>query len=79
MDQNRKYLLVVNAENQVEYREVLTGPLVDGLRTIEKGLKADEWVIVNGLTRLGLALPCRPNGPRCRCRRRVMSDEWRVK
>lgn len=51
IDQGRKYLLVVNAENQVEYREVLTGPLVDGLRSIEKGLKADEWVIVNGLQR----------------------------
>lgn len=51
VDQNRKYLLVVNGENQVDYREVLTGPLVDGLRAIEKGLKADEWVIVNGLQR----------------------------
>lgn len=51
MDQGRRFLLVVGAENKVEYREVLTGPLVDGLRAIEKGLKPDEWVIVNGLQR----------------------------
>lgn len=51
MDQGRKYLLVVGAENKVEYREVLSGPLVDGLRVIEKGLQQGEWVIVNGLQR----------------------------
>ncbi|HQU41955.1 MAG TPA: efflux RND transporter periplasmic adaptor subunit, partial [Pirellulales bacterium] len=51
MDQGRKYLLVVGPENKVEYREVATGPLVDGLRAIEKGLKPGEWVIVNGLQR----------------------------
>ncbi|HEX7448434.1 MAG TPA: efflux RND transporter periplasmic adaptor subunit, partial [Pirellulales bacterium] len=51
IDQGRKYLLVVNADNKVEYREVLTGRLADGLRVIEKGLKSEEWVIVNGLQR----------------------------
>jgi RND family efflux transporter MFP subunit len=51
VDQGRKYLLVVGGDNKVEYREVLAGPLVDGLRAIENGLKADEWVIVNGLQR----------------------------
>lgn len=51
MDQGRKYLLVVGADNKVEYREVRTGPLVDGLRAIEEGLKPDDWVIVNGLQR----------------------------
>lgn len=51
MDQGRRFLLVVGADNKVEYHEVLTGPLVDGLRAIEKGLKPEEWVIVNGLQR----------------------------
>lgn len=50
-DQGRKYLLVVGADSKVEYREVRTGPLVDGLRAIEKGLQSDDWVIVNGLQR----------------------------
>lgn len=49
-DQGRKYLLVVNDQNVVEYRPVKTGPLQDdGLRVIESGLKPDESVIVNGL------------------------------
>jgi RND family efflux transporter MFP subunit len=57
MDQNRKYVLVVAADNKVEYREVITGPLVDGLRAVEKGLTPGEWVIVNGLQR------ARPGAP----------------
>ncbi|HWB10855.1 MAG TPA: efflux RND transporter periplasmic adaptor subunit [Pirellulales bacterium] len=57
MDQNRKYVLVVGADNKVEYREVITGPLVDGLRAVEKGLKPGDWVIVNGLQR------ARPGAP----------------
>jgi len=49
-DQGRKYLLVVNDKNIVEYRPVATGPLQDdGLRVIEDGLKPDERVIVSGL------------------------------
>lgn len=51
MDQGRKYLLLVGADGKAEYREVETGPLVDGLRAIEKGLQPGEWVIVNGLQR----------------------------
>jgi multidrug efflux system membrane fusion protein len=49
-DQGRKYLLVVNDKNIVEYRPVTTGPLQDdGLRVIESGLKVGERVIVSGL------------------------------
>lgn len=49
-DQGRKYLLVVNDKNIVEYRPVKTGPLQDdGLRVVEDGLKPDERVIVSGL------------------------------
>jgi multidrug efflux system membrane fusion protein len=49
-DQGRKFLLVVNEKNVVEYRPVKTGPLQDdGLRVIESGLKSEESVIVNGL------------------------------
>jgi RND family efflux transporter MFP subunit len=57
MDQNRKFVFVVGADNKVEYREVLTGPLVDGLRAVEKGLEPGDWVIVNGLQR------ARPGAP----------------
>ncbi|MGH8757039.1 MAG: efflux RND transporter periplasmic adaptor subunit, partial [Burkholderiales bacterium] len=48
-DQEKKYVLVVNKDNMVEYRTVIPGPFIDGLRVIKQGLKPDEWVIVNGL------------------------------
>lgn len=50
-DQGQKYLLVVNAKNEVEYRPVKLGKLENGLRVIEEGLEASEQVIVIGLQR----------------------------
>jgi membrane fusion protein, multidrug efflux system len=52
MDQGQQYLLVVNDKNVVEYRLVRTGTLEEGLRVIDKGLVATDWVIVNGLQRV---------------------------
>lgn len=49
VDQEKKYVLVVNKDNMVEYRAVKPGPFIDGLRVIKQGLKPDDWVIVNGL------------------------------
>jgi RND family efflux transporter MFP subunit len=51
-DQNVKFVYVVNAKNQVEYRAVKLGPLVDGLRVIRQGLKIGETIVVNGLQRV---------------------------
>ena len=51
-DQGQKFLLVVNAEKKVEYRPVTLGTLSDGLRVIEKGLSAGDWVITNGMQRV---------------------------
>jgi RND family efflux transporter MFP subunit len=48
-DQSRKYVLVVNAADQVEYREVQLGPVVGGLRVIKSGLGPDERLIVHGV------------------------------
>ncbi|WP_050403935.1 efflux RND transporter periplasmic adaptor subunit [Bradyrhizobium embrapense] len=50
-DQSGRYVLVVNADNLVEQRKVTTGPLDDGLRVIESGLKADDRVVTAGLLR----------------------------
>jgi RND family efflux transporter MFP subunit len=50
-DQGGRYLLTVNRENVVEKRPIRIGQLVDGLRVINEGLRAEEWVIVNGLQR----------------------------
>ncbi len=49
-DQGLKFVYVVDAENKVQYRRVTTGALQeDGLRVIEQGLKADEWVVIGGI------------------------------
>ncbi|MHC2466147.1 efflux RND transporter periplasmic adaptor subunit [Bradyrhizobium embrapense] len=50
-DQSGRYVLVVNADDLVEQRKVTTGPLDDGLRVIESGLKADDRVVTAGLLR----------------------------
>lgn len=50
-DQAGRYVLVVNAENVVEQRKVTTGPLDEGLRVIESGLKADDRIVTAGLLR----------------------------
>lgn len=51
-DQGQKYLLVVNAKNEVEYRRVTVGRLDGQLREIRAGLKGGEQVIVNGQQRV---------------------------
>jgi RND family efflux transporter MFP subunit len=50
-DQDRKYVLVVNDKNVVEYRPVKLGGLHNGLRAVAEGLTPGEWVIVNGIQR----------------------------
>ncbi len=56
-DQAVKYVLVVGADNKVEYRPVKLGPIVDGLRVVKDGLSAGETIVVNGLQRV------RPGSP----------------
>ncbi len=50
-DQDKKFVLVVTAENRVEYRPVKLGALQDGLRVVTSGLSAGERVVVNGIQR----------------------------
>nr|WP_155262719.1 efflux RND transporter periplasmic adaptor subunit [Bradyrhizobium sp. BR2003] len=50
-DQAGRYVLAVNAENVVEQRKVTTGPLDEGLRVIESGLKPDDRIVTAGLLR----------------------------
>ena len=50
-DQGGSYVLVVNAQNEVEQKSVTTSTLVDGLRVVDKGLLATDKVVVDGLQR----------------------------
>lgn len=51
-DQGGRYLLVVNGGNTIEQRKVQIGPVDDGLRVIESGLKPDDRVVIAGLLRV---------------------------
>jgi RND family efflux transporter MFP subunit len=51
-DQDRKFVLVLKSDNTVEYRPVVTGRAVEGLRAVQSGLKPGERVVINGLMRV---------------------------
>ena len=51
-DLSKKFVYVVGANNQIEYRTVTLGPLIDGLRVVRSGVEAGESVVVNGLQRI---------------------------
>ena len=51
-DQSKKFVLVVDDENKVNYREVVLGDLADGMRVVDSGLADGDKVIVNGLQRV---------------------------
>lgn len=50
-DQSQKYVMVVDPENTVEYRQVTLGPRVNGLRVIREGVQPGDRIIVKGLQR----------------------------
>jgi RND family efflux transporter MFP subunit len=60
VDQRGEYVLVVNGDNVVEYRPVDLGINSAGMRVVEKGVKADEWIVVNGLQRARPGAPVTP-------------------
>jgi RND family efflux transporter MFP subunit len=59
-DQGRKFLYVVNDQDVVERRDVKLDRLSDGLQVIKEGLKAEDWVIVNGIQRVRDAMKVAP-------------------
>lgn len=51
-DQDRKFVMVVNDQDLVEYRQVKTGSLYRGRRIVRDGLEAGEKIVVGGLQRI---------------------------
>jgi RND family efflux transporter MFP subunit len=51
-DQTQRFVLVVNDQNTVEYRQIEPGPMIDGLRVVRHGLQPADRVIVNGMQRV---------------------------
>src|SRR5271165_1484304 len=51
-DQNQKYVLLLGPNNQIEYRKVKLGRVIDGLRIVREGLKPGDVIVVNGAQRV---------------------------
>ena len=51
-DLDRKFLFVLNDKNEVEQRPVVLGGLSEGMRIIEGGVQAGDWVVVSNLQRV---------------------------
>jgi membrane fusion protein, multidrug efflux system len=56
-DLGRKFVFVVDEHDVVQYRPVVTGKSVEGLRVITQGLDDGDIVIVNGLQRVRPGVP----------------------
>jgi len=51
-DLDRKFLFVLNDKDEVEQRPVVLGGLSEGMRIIEGGVQAGDWVVVSNLQRV---------------------------
>ncbi len=51
-DQDKKFVMVVGADNKATYRTIVLGPMVDGMRIVRSGLEKGEQIIVDGLQRV---------------------------
>lgn len=51
-DQDKRFVLLVGADNKAVYREVQLGGVANGLRIVQAGLKAGDRIVVNGLQRV---------------------------
>jgi len=59
-DQSVKFVLRVGADNKIEYAPVKLGPLIDGLRVVRDGLKANDVIVVKGLQQVRPGMPVTP-------------------
>jgi len=60
-DLNHKFVLVLDNENNAQYRSVTLGKKLNGLRLITDGLTADDTIVVNGLQRVRPGSPVTPD------------------
>jgi multidrug efflux system membrane fusion protein len=51
-DQDKKFVLVVGADNRATFRAVTLGRAAEGLRIVTSGLDVGERIVVNGLQRV---------------------------
>lgn len=51
-DQDRKYVYVLGEGNTAQRRDIVPGPIVDGLRVVSSGLERGDRIIVNGVQKV---------------------------
>ncbi|KEA63794.1 putative Co/Zn/Cd efflux system membrane fusion protein [Marinobacterium lacunae] len=59
-DLKNRFVLIINAENVLEYRKVELGDRAGALRVIESGLNPRDRIAVNGPARVGPGMPVTP-------------------
>ena len=60
-DQSKKFVYVVGADGQPQFREIKPGTLVDGMRVVTNhSVKPGEHVVVDGLQRIMPGMPVQP-------------------
>jgi len=59
-DHGQSYVLVLTTHNVLQRRDVKTGPLHDGMRSVPEGLTAEDWVITDGLQRVRPGMTVKP-------------------
>ena len=60
-DLNNKFVLVVGADNKLQYRGISLGEKVQGLRIVTQGLSAEDKIVVNGLQKVRANMVIEPN------------------
>ncbi|MGY6277719.1 efflux RND transporter periplasmic adaptor subunit [Methylomonas sp. MgM2] len=59
-DQAQQFVWVVKPDNQLEYRKVALGPLLGTMRVVREGVRADDWVVVEGAQKLRPGMSVKP-------------------
>jgi multidrug efflux pump subunit AcrA (membrane-fusion protein) len=59
-EQGRKFVYIVNKDNEVERRDVVLDRVIDGMQVVKRGLTAEDRVIVNGIQRVREGLEVKP-------------------
>lgn len=60
-DQGQRFVLVVDAQNTLQYRAVTLGAREGGLRVVKSGISGADRIVVNGLFRLRPGMTVAPN------------------
>lgn len=60
-DQDKRFVLLVDASNHVQYRQVSLGGRYDNLQVISQGLKPGDRIVVNGLQRVRPGMTVAPH------------------